>query len=74
MENNFMSDLIWKLISNETVFETSSKGLRVQKRVYECEDGRKKTVELKDEGPFGHAFAIPLQFEIVYKLWALYVI
>jgi ADP-ribose pyrophosphatase len=53
-----MSDPTWKLVSSETIFETSSKGLRVQKRMYECEDGRKKTVELKDEGPFGHAFAM----------------
>ncbi len=60
-----MSDLSWKLISNETIFETSSKGLRVQKRVYECEDGRKKTVELKDEGPFGHVFALTPDNQVI---------
>jgi ADP-ribose pyrophosphatase len=53
-----MNTYKWTIRSSEQVFETTSKGLRVQRRVYECEDGRLKTVELKDEGPFGHAFAV----------------
>lgn len=60
-----MTDLNWTLSSSETIFETNSKGLRVQKRTYTCEDGRTKTVELKDEGPFGHAFAITPDNKII---------
>jgi ADP-ribose pyrophosphatase len=55
----------WKLVSNELLFETTSKGLRVQKRVYQSSEGKTKTVELKDEGPFGHVFGITPENKII---------
>ncbi len=60
-----MNDLKWTLSSSQTVFETTSKGLRIQKRVYICEDGRTKTIELKDEGPYGHVFAITRENKVI---------
>jgi ADP-ribose pyrophosphatase len=53
-----MNDPKWTLTTNKTIYETQSKGLRVQKRLYTCEDGRTKQVELKDEGDYGHTFAL----------------
>lgn len=60
-----MTDLNWKLTSKELLYETTGKGLRVEKRLYTCEDGRTKTVELKDEGPFGHVFGITTDKKII---------
>lgn len=60
-----MNDLKWQLDSTELLYETTGKGLRVQKRKYICEDGRTKTVELKDEGPFGHVFGITSENKII---------
>lgn len=60
-----MNDLNWQLTSSELLYETTGKGLRVQKRMYTCEDGRTKTVELKDEGPFVHTFAITTEGNII---------
>ncbi len=51
-----MKDTSWKLISTQTLYE--SKGLTVEQRQYESDNGQTKKIQLKKEGPFVNIFAL----------------